>query len=187
MEVLVELILELVAQLFVEERWDGAGRRQASRCGRRVAVGGSGTRCRSSWRCWRGWHGGSSWQVCWREALPRSVWVSVALGAICVLMAVIARLRGVPVGDSLGGWRAFRRPDRWPAIRWLSFAVMSAVIAVAIVIEFPGSAARMMATAPVSSRAARARAMFAGMETWDAIRARRNVRRFTDQPIGATN
>ena len=24
----------------------------------------------------------------------------------------------------------------------------------------------------------------AGMETWDAIRARRNVRRFTDQPIG---
>jgi len=136
MEVLVELILELVAQLFVEGALDGAGQRtgkslRSPRARRRLGYAVSLVLALLA---------GSAWGILvarrGREALPRSVWVSVALASICVLMAVIARLRGVPVGDSLGGWRAFRRPDRWPAIRWLSFAVMSAVIAVAIVIGF---------------------------------------------------
>ena len=42
----------------------------------------------------------------------------------------------------------------------------------------------MMATAPLSSRCTSACHSVAAMETWDAIRARRNVRRYTDQPIG---
>ena len=44
----------------------------------------------------------------------------------------------------------------------------------------------MMATAPLSSRCTSVCHSVAGMETWDAIRARRNVRRYTDQPIGET-
>ena len=71
-----------------------------------------------------------------RGQLPRAVWVSVTLAAVAVVLGVVARVRQVPDHGEQPVLAQLRRPDRWPWTRWALFAVMSALIAGAVVVGY---------------------------------------------------
>jgi hypothetical protein len=133
LEVLIELVLELLAQFFVEGLLDGAGRRsvRALRSPRRRRI------LAQTVSLVLAVVAGVAWGIyvarTGRERLPRAVWVSVTLAAVSTVLGVIARVRQLPDPGEKPGWAQFRRPDRWPWTRWAFFAVMSMLIAGALV------------------------------------------------------
>ena len=136
LEVLAELILELLAQLFVEGLLDGAGRRsvRALRSPRRRRIVAHTVSLVLALAA------GVAWGIyvarTGRDELPRAVWVSVTLAGLAIVLAVVARVRRLPGRGVQPGWAEFWRPDRWPWTRWAFFGVMSTLIAGALVVGY---------------------------------------------------
>jgi hypothetical protein len=133
LEVLAEIVLVL-AQLFVEGLLDGAGRRsvRALRSPRRRRI------LAQTVSLVLALAGGVAWGIyvarTGRDQLPRAVWVSATLAAVSIVLGVVARVRHLPDRGEQGIWAQFRRPDWWPWTRWAFFAVMSTLIAGAVVV-----------------------------------------------------
>jgi hypothetical protein len=147
---IVDLVVQLFAQIFLDVAGDYVFRRRTPR---RVAGG------RVSRAAGRVLQYGTTvalaiaFGIGWGQHLsgsphrPKLLWVSLALGAAAALLALRRTSRRTPYGDDLRwawSWRTVLTPPwRWPRHRLIGFALVSTWIAIGIVLGYKPPAHRV--------------------------------------------
>jgi hypothetical protein len=137
MDFLVEALVQLVIQFIVEVVFEGLlegafrglARALTTRAGQRLLTLAAGLGFGGAW----GWH------LADQPDPPKLLWVSVALAAGATVLALGSRSspRATEPDTTAGFWRRVLLPPwRWPAARWIDFALLNVAIAVGVAVGY---------------------------------------------------
>ncbi|MDT4941801.1 MAG: hypothetical protein QOJ34_1890 [Pseudonocardiales bacterium] len=132
-EALVQLVIQFVVEVVFEGLLEGAFRGLAraltTRGGQRVLTVLAGLGFGIAW----GWH------LADQPGPPKLLLVSVALGAAAIVLVLNSRNSSRSSGPRVaaGFWRrALVPPWRWPAARWVDFALLNVAIAGGVAVGY---------------------------------------------------
>jgi hypothetical protein len=121
-QLVVQFVIEVVFESLLEGAFRGLARALTARAGQRLLTVAAGLGFGIAW----GWH------LADQPHPPKLMWVSIALAAAATVLALDSRTspRATEPKATAGFWqRALLPPWRWPAARWLDFAMLNVTIA----------------------------------------------------------
>ena len=125
-ELLFQLFFEVIGEALLEAGYNGTARVLRSKVGRYIAASTFGFGSGLLW----GTYVRSSGHV----GIPRSFWVSLALGGGALIAAAVQTARHVGEPVDTGVSSVLTWPWKWPAFRFAGFATINAAIAVGIIV-----------------------------------------------------
>jgi hypothetical protein len=121
-QLVLQFLVEVVFESLLEGAFRGVARALTTRAGQRLLTVAVGVGFGIAW----GWH------LADQPNPPKLLWVSVTLAGGALVLALDSRSAAPEVeADATGGFwrRALLPPWRWPAARWIDFALLNIAIA----------------------------------------------------------